>query len=157
VRSRTNGSGNASMIPTSILPRSRVRRASSASGRRGRRESLSMRRAKRCNSPMPVKPSSSMRACGPPRERRRSLALDQRPLPLGGALVPGRVALAEMANELTELRQGGARRRLAGGNALPGAVEIENADAAQLRKDHEVGWIAGETRARNPVLHDVER
>src|SRR4051812_49589336 len=37
-----------------------------------------------------------------------------------------------------------------------GAVEIEPANVADPRVDHDVGRIAGEPRPRDAVLHDVE-
>ena len=40
---------------------------------------------------------------------------------------------------------------------LLGTMEIEPADAADARRDQHVRRIAGETRARDAVLHDVER
>ena len=46
------------------------------------------------------------------------------------------------------------RRR---GDRLLRAVEIEQPDAADARADQDVGRIAGEPRARDAVLHDVER
>ena len=39
---------------------------------------------------------------------------------------------------------------------LVGAMEIEPADAAKPRADQHIGRIAGEPRARDAVLHDVE-
>src|ERR1700730_489279 len=38
-----------------------------------------------------------------------------------------------------------------------GAMKIEQADFAEPRVDQNVGWIAGEARARNPALRNVER
>ena len=37
-----------------------------------------------------------------------------------------------------------------------GAVEFEQPDLAHTRRDHDVGRIAGEARARDTILHDVE-
>src|SRR5690606_11016524 len=39
---------------------------------------------------------------------------------------------------------------------LGGAVEVEQADAAEHRIDDDVRWVAGEPRAGDPILHDVE-
>src|SRR4051812_42222979 len=40
---------------------------------------------------------------------------------------------------------------------LAGAVEVEEADAAEARTDGHVGRVAGETRPGDAILHDVER
>lgn len=40
---------------------------------------------------------------------------------------------------------------------IGGAVEIEPSDLPDARRDQEVGRIAGKARARNAILHDVER
>src|SRR5262249_17934330 len=38
---------------------------------------------------------------------------------------------------------------------LLGAVEIEPADVAEARADHDVGGVAGQARASDAILHDV--
>ena len=42
-------------------------------------------------------------------------------------------------------------------DGFPGAMEVEQPDLSAARRDHDVGRIAGEARARHAVLHDVER
>ena len=42
-------------------------------------------------------------------------------------------------------------------DGVGGAMEVEPADRADFRRDQNVRGIAGHARARDPVLHDVER
>src|SRR5260370_19847049 len=61
-----------------------------------------------------------------------------------------------MPDRRTNRGNGSLRRLLTGLDAVGRAKELEQPDVAELWRDHDVGWIADEARARNSILDQRE-
>src|SRR4029077_5957113 len=62
-----------------------------------------------------------------------------------------------MPDRRTNRGNGSLRCLLTGLDAVGRAKELEQPDVAELWRDHDVGWIADEARARNSILDQRER